>query len=100
MDLTNYQRGDLWLKLKCSKIYNDKQKMRIYIKGERIAEVEATTENLGKEISILIPEDDIKDNSLLIRIVFPNAVTPKQIGESNDTCVLSIAVDFIKVEQR
>ena len=100
MDLSDYHGGDLWFKIKYSKVYNEKQKMRIYVKGERLTEMECTSDKTGEEMSLMIPEDYIKNNSLPIRIVFPNAVTPKQIGEGDDTRVLSIAVDSIKIEQK
>lgn len=98
MDLDGYNGDDLWLKFKCAKVYNHSQKMRIYIKGERIGEITCTSEDVGKEISVFIPKDVVKDNALPVRIVFPNAVTPKQIGESNDTRVLSIAISSMKIE--
>ena len=100
MDLNGYSDGDLWLKFKCTKVYNDSQKMRIYVKGEKIGEITCTSANVGKEISVLIPKDTVKKYALPIRIVFPNAVTPKQIGESEDTRVLSIAIESLKVENK
>lgn len=97
-NLLNYQGGDLQLRFICSKVYNDKQNIRIYIKGEKAADINCTSMDVGREISVNIPADYVKESTLPIRMVFPNAVTPKQVGDDvNDSRVLSIAIERMQV---
>lgn len=100
LNLLNYSGGNLYFNFTCSKVYNDEQKMRIYVEGEKVADLECTSDDVGKEFSVKIPADRIRNKALPIRIVFPNAVTPKQIGQNNkDTRVLSVAFNNMFVRE-
>ena len=96
--MPDYQGGDLEYKFSYSHVYNDTQNMRIYAAGEKVADINCTTEGSGTNISVFIKEQYIKNNVLPLRIVFPNAVTPKMVGESDtDTRVLSVAFDNMQI---
>jgi len=99
MSLENYNGGDLEFKFRYSKVYNDKQRMKIYAQGELISDLTCRSENAGQDVTVTIPAERIKDNELPIRIVFYNAVTPKQIGEGDDTRVLSVGFDFFELNE-
>lgn len=98
-ELANYQKGDLDFHFTYSKVYNDEQNMRIYANGCKIATVACTEDNIYEDNVITIPRNKIKDNKLIIRMVFPNAVTPNQIDRTNtDMRVLSVAFDSMRIE--
>lgn len=98
-NLNNYSGGDLQFRFTYSKIYNNEQNVRIYANGSRIAKVKCLEADKGNEHTVTIPEDKIKDNTLVLRLVFPNAVTPNQIDRTNmDTRVLSVAFDSMLID--
>ena len=92
-ELQNYQDTDLEFHFTYSNVYNDTQKIRIYANGKSIENVICKNGNT-EEKSVIIPKDTINEDELIIRMVFPNAVTPNQIDRSNpDTRVLSVAFE-------
>ncbi|MDE7267515.1 MAG: hypothetical protein K2N89_08630 [Lachnospiraceae bacterium] len=98
-ELTDYQKGDLDFHFTYSKVYNDEQNMRIYANGHKIATVTCTEADIHKENVVTIPKNRIENNKLIIRMVFPNAVTPNQIDRTNaDRRVLSVAFDTMRLE--
>lgn len=99
MDLKNYKGGDLEFKFRYSKVYNDEQRMKIYAEGELIADLTCKSESVGQDFAVTVPAERIKENELPIRIVFYNAVTPKQIGEGDDTRVLSVGFDYFELNE-
>lgn len=77
-----------------SEIYNEKQTMRIYANGRKVDEVVCSQEGKHKDNTVNIPGDKIEDDILILRFVFPNAVTPNQLDRSNtDTRVLSVTFE-------
>ena len=51
-----------------------------------------TKDGIGEDMVVTIPKDMIEDEELIIRMVFPNAVTPNQLDRNNpDRRVLSVA---------
>lgn len=97
--LEDYQKGDLTLHFVYSNLYNDSQKIRIYANGNKTENIICTPENAGKEITSVIPGENITDDELVIRMVFPNAVTPNQLDRNNpDMRVLSVAFDSMWLE--
>ncbi len=53
-----------------------------------------THDDIGKEMTVTIPGDCVENDLLVIRMVFPNAVTPNQLDRNNpDTRVLSVTFD-------
>ena len=92
-ELQNYQDTDLEFHFTYSNVYNDTQKIRIYANGKSIENVICKNGNT-EEKSVIIPKDTINEDELIIRMVFPNAITPNQIDRSNpDTRVLSVAFE-------
>lgn len=99
-ELENYNGGDVEFSFAYNDVYNDSQMMRIYAKGTKVASITCTAEGTGQENTVLIPKECIKDNVLVLRMVFPNAVTPHQLDASNqDTRVLSVAFESMKIGQ-
>lgn len=93
-DLPEQKTGDLELGFTYAGVYNDTQKIRIYANGHKVDNVMCTTDEIGKEVSVGIPKQYIKDKPVIIRMVFPNAVTPNQLDRSNDDMrVLSVTFD-------
>ena len=99
LNLQNYNGGDLEFKFSYSKVYNDEQRMKIYASGELISDLTCRSENIGQDFIVTIPKERIKENALPIRVVFYNAVTPKQIGEGDDTRVLSVGFDYFELNE-
>lgn len=93
-ELPQEKLGDLELAFTYAGVYNNKQKIRIYANGHKVENVECTTDQIGEKITVVISKDDIKDTSVIIRMVFPNAVTPNQLDRSDeDKRVLSVTFD-------
>lgn len=93
-DLPEQKTGDLELGFTYAGVYNDTQKIRIYANGHKVDNVMCTTDQIGKEASVVIPKQYIKEKPVIIRMVFPNAVTPNQLDRSNeDMRVLSVTFD-------
>lgn len=98
-NLTNYSGGDLGFHFTYSKVYNNEQNIRIYANGSRVATVTCTENNKGEDNVVIIPENMIDSDTLVLRMVFPNAVTPNQIDRTDtDMRVLSVAFDSMRVE--
>lgn len=82
-----------------SDVYNREQTMRVYANGSRVDTVVCTEENVGKDCTVVIPSDKITDDTLILRIVFPNAVTPNQLDrENNDTRLMSVSFVSMRLE--
>jgi len=93
-EIQDYEDGDLEFEFVYRKVYNDVQNVRVYAGGDRIASLTCTTEECGTMQSMSIPEKCVEDGKLVIRMVFPNAVTPRQIDElSEDSRVLSVGFE-------
>ena len=93
---------DLELHFTYSGIYNDSQKVRVYAGGNKAGSTVLGPPGLDdaqNEAVFTIPKDCIKNDCLLLRLVFPNAVTPNQLDRSNpDTRVLSVIFDSMWLE--
>lgn len=99
LELTGYQDTDLEFHFTYSNVYNEEQKIRIYANGKSIENVICTNGN-AEEKTVIIPKETINEDELIIRMVFPNAVTPNQIDRSNpDTRVLSVVFDSMWLEE-
>lgn len=97
--LEDYKKEDLELHFICSDLYNDSQKIRIYAGGTKVENIICTRNDIGKEMVTAIPKDSVRDGLLVIRMVFPNAVTPNQLDRDNpDRRVLSVAFDSMWLE--
>ncbi len=73
-------------------LYNDSQKIRVYANGNKVESIVCTEAGIGEDMVVTIPRDMIEDEELVIRMVFPNAVTPNQLDRNNpDRRVLSVA---------
>ncbi len=98
-DLEDYKRGNLEFSFWYRSVYNDAQKIRLYANGQKIADMLCTAEEIGQEKKAAIPAGCIKDDVLVLRMVFPNAVTPHQLDKTNpDTRVLSVAFESMKLQ--
>ncbi len=97
--LEDDKKEDLEFHFICSDLYNDSQKIRIYAGGNKVENIICTRSDIGKEMVTVIPKDSVRDDLLVIRMVFPNAVTPNQLDRSNpDRRVLSVAFDSMWLE--
>ncbi len=97
--INDLKRKDLNFHYTYSNVYNDKQDIRIYANGNKIGTVTCTNENSGIDNILTIPEDVMDDGQLVLRMVFPNAVTPAQLDEDNaDTRVLSVEFESMMLE--
>lgn len=84
-----------------SGVYNDRQTMRIYANGSKVDTVVCKEENIYKDNTVIIPGDRIEDGTLILRFVFPNAVTPNQLDRGNDdTRVLSISFESMCLDNK
>lgn len=92
-------KEDLTFHYTYSGVYNGEQTMRIYANGNSVETVTCTQENTGKDCTVAIPGDRIEDDTLILRFVFPNAVTPNQLDRENgDTRVLSVSFTSMCLE--
>ncbi len=95
-ELDNYAKEDLTMHFTYSDVYNETQKIRLYAGGSKVGNIICHQENAGKDHTITIPKDAVKDGILTLRMVFPGAVTPNQLDRDNtDTRILSVAFDSI-----
>lgn len=97
LDLHRYTEKDLSLEFMYSKVYNDEQRLKIYVAGNLITDMTCRSESCGDTISVNIPKEYLQENVLPIRMVFYNAVTPRQIGDGDDSRILSVGFDYFKV---
>lgn len=75
--------------------------MRIYANGSKVDTVVCKEENIYKDNTVIIPGDRIEDGTLILRFVFPNAVTPNQLDRGNDdTRVLSISFESMCLDNK
>lgn len=75
--------------------------MRVYANGSRVGTVVCTEENANQDNTVAIPGGGIEDGTLLLRFVFPNAVTPNQLDRGDeDTRVLSVGFTSMRVDKK
>lgn len=95
--LQQYQNEDLQLVLETNKIYGKSQKALIYINGNIAGNLEFS--NGIFEYEITIPNEYIKTDEIVLRIVFPGAVTPRMLDQTqNDDRVCSIDLRTLALE--
>ncbi len=100
MELENYNGGNLEFSFCYSKVYNESQRMKIYAAGELLSDMTCYGEKIGEDITIEIPKDRVQNGILPIRMVFYNAVTPKQIGTGEDSRILSVGFDYMRLAEK
>lgn len=92
--LEDQGKEDLEFHFVYSGLYNDTQKIQIYADSNKVENKICTRDDIGKEMVTVIPKDSVRDGLLVVRMVFPNAVTPNQLDRNNpDTRVLSVVFD-------
>lgn len=97
--LDENRKEDIQFCFQYSSVYNREQNVRIYANGKKIETVKCTDEEAGVEKKVSIDADIIEDNKLIIRMVFPNAVTPKQINRDDaDKRVLSMTFETMSLK--
>ena len=95
------EKEDLVFHYTYAGVYNGKQTVRVYANGRRIDTVVCTDENANQDQVIAIPGDVMEDDTLILRFVFPNAVTPNQLDWSDeDTRVLSVKFTSMCVDRQ
>lgn len=83
-----------------SGVYNERQTMHIYANGSKVDTVVCTNTDKFKDDTVVIPGDKIEDGVLILRFVFPNAVTPNQLDRTDeDTRILSVAFASMRLER-
>lgn len=99
-ELETAHQSDLEFHFIYSGIYNDSQKIRLYANGNKIEDIICTQKGIEKENVSIIPKDYIDDGKLILRMVFPNAVTPNQLDRNNtDFRILSVDFTSMWLEQ-
>ncbi|MBO5451983.1 MAG: hypothetical protein J6A11_10640, partial [Lachnospiraceae bacterium] len=89
---------DLLLEMEIAKVINNTQKMKVYVNGDYIAEENLTSEQIGEKVTVKIPKEIVSD-TMVIRWVFPGAVTPHMLDEKDqDGRILSIGVKTIQLQ--
>lgn len=100
--LQNRKSEDLEFHFVYSGIYSDSQKIQVYAggtKADRIVLPPPRKNKADNEITVKIPKDSIQNECLLLRLVFPNALTPNQLDRNNpDKRVLSVTFDSMWLE--
>lgn len=92
LDLGHLDRKDLEFHFTYGDLYGDSQKIRIYANGHKVTTITCKRDQIGKDMVITIPEETLGEDELIIRMVFPGAVTPNQLDRTNpDMRVLSVA---------
>ena len=92
--------ADIKFSTKIAQVYNDSQRMKIYVNGTYIDDIIVTAEAIGENISFTIPKETVSD-TMVIRLVFPGAVTPNMLDEKNqDGRILSVELSEIQLSQR
>lgn len=91
--ITDHSGGSVTLNVSISNVLNEVQNMKVYASGYRIANISLNEDDIGTTISLVIPEKCIDKGDIHLRMVFKNAVTPRQIGAWSDDRAMSIAID-------
>ncbi len=83
-----------------SDVYNDSQLMRVYANGKKIEYVTCTQEESGTEKTVTIPAKNLKNDKLVIRMVFPGAALVEQTdSENSGSRILSMAFQSMWLTQ-
>ncbi len=91
---------DLVFHYRYSGVYNERQTMHIYANGSKVDTVVCTNTDKFKDDTVVIPGDKIEDGVLILRFVFPNAVTPNQLDRTDgDTRILSVTFAAMRLER-
>ena len=97
LTIENMEIKDTKLLIGLADVYSENQNARIYINGRYLQDVRFSEDMIGDNVEVSIPKNMISD-TIVIRMVFPGAVTPKMIGqEDEDERVLSIEVNSISL---
>lgn len=102
-------KEDITLSLSIPYLFGEKQKVIISANGHRLDEAELVSsqpknfngiyENRSPEVKITIPQKFINTDTIYLRLVMPNAVTPHMIDENNsDDRVYSVLLQNISLE--
>lgn len=98
-NITNIKANDASFEFVLSQVYGNEQKMRLYVNGQWISELICTEDMINQKQSVVIPKE-VVDDIMVIRMVFPGAVTPHMLDETNDdTRVLSVGFREMKMVQ-
>lgn len=98
-ELENTLQKDLELHFKYSDIYNDSQRILLYANGNKVENITCTKDGAGQEFISVISGEYLNDDKLLLRMVFPGAVTPNQLDRDDpDTRVLSVSFTSMWLE--
>lgn len=98
--LNDYSDTPMQFNFTYDKVYNDTQKVRIYVEGERIATFDCKQEQAGTVVTVDIPKEYIRDNIIPLRMVFPGAVTPHMLDINNeDNRIYSVHINKIWINE-
>lgn len=85
-------RKDMEFHFVYSDVCNDSQRMLVYVNAQKAGEIVCTKENAGKEQVISISPKGMRDEKMVVRMVFPGAVTANQLDSADsDTRLLSVS---------
>lgn len=92
-ELNNYSGSDLKLNMMYD-TFNGSQNVTVYANGEKLEEFMAQGEET-KEINI--PASCIKDGALQLTFELPDAVSPKELGQSEDARTIALYFQSISI---
>lgn len=97
--LDGFEKRDINFHFQYAGLYHEAQKIRVYANGNKVTDMICTAQEIGKDMTFTIPEEMLTGDELIIRMVFPNAVTPNQLDRNNtDKRILSVAFSSMWLE--
>lgn len=90
-------KQDAILQMHVSKVWGEYQRCLVYVNGNRAGILEFVKSDA--DYTLDIPKENLNDSELVIRMVFPGAVTPRMLDENTkDDSVVSIELESMMVK--
>ena len=87
---------DLVLRIELANIYRSSQ--HIVVTQDNMILCDKMVNDLEKPLEIYVPMECVKDGWLDITFAFPDAISPKELGESNDARELAFALKSFSID--
>ena len=88
-DLSGQLTGNISFKY----IFNAPQRLIIRCKGQTLYDEEVSSSE--EPVTFKIPPDCIEDGMLILTLEYPDAVSPRSLGQSDDGRILAFAFSLI-----
>jgi len=92
-------KNDLMVVFELAAVYtsNGPQQVIGYVNGEKLFHDELSSQ---RKFSFIVPKSIIdKNNTLTIRLELPNAISPKEMGESADSRQVALGLDKLIIDE-